>query len=114
MALYRKTRISTLINIVGMSIAFAAAIILTVQVKWDVTYDDNFDGSERVFKYESKLLDNNHFATHISRPLIETLRTASPNIEAIGTFWPLESHNFHHALNFESRLFRFLISQLLL
>lgn len=95
MTLFRKTRISTLINILGMSIAFAAAIILTVQVKWDVTYDDNFDGSERVFKYESKLLDNNHFATHISRPLIETLRTASPNIEAIGTFWPLESHNFH-------------------
>ena len=86
MTLFRKTRISTLINIVGMSIAFAAAIILTVQVKWDVTYDDNFDESEKVFRLENSLMGDGLFSTWISRPLIETIRTASPNIEAVGTF----------------------------
>ncbi|MBP5418376.1 MAG: ABC transporter permease [Bacteroidales bacterium] len=85
MALYRKTRISTLINIVGMSIAFAAAIILMVQVKWDVTYNKNFDGYEKVFVFEHDILGSGSLGTNTCRPLIEQVRTASPNIESVGT-----------------------------
>ena len=47
MKVFRKTGVSTLINILGMSVAFAAAMILMVQVKWDTTYDKNFEGHEQ-------------------------------------------------------------------
>ena len=40
MKVFRKTGVSTLINILGMSVAFAAAMILMVQVRWDTTYED--------------------------------------------------------------------------
>ena len=85
MKIFRKTGVSTLINILGMSVAFAAAMILMVQVKWDATYDKNFKGHEQVFRMENNWIDQGLFSTHISRPFIETARDASPNIEAVGT-----------------------------
>ena len=53
MKVFRKTGVSTLINILGMSVAFAAAMILMVQVRWDTTYDANFEGHEQVFRMEN-------------------------------------------------------------
>ena len=85
MKVFRKTGVSTLINIIGMSVAFAAAMILMVQVHWDATYDKNFEGHKQVFRLENNWLDNGLFSTFFARPVIEVMRTASPNIEAIGT-----------------------------
>ena len=85
MKVFRKTGVSTLINILGMSVAFAAAMILMVQVKWDATYDKNFEGHEQVFRMESNWIDDGLFNTGICRPVIELIRTSSPNLEAVGT-----------------------------
>ena len=85
MKIFKKTGVSTLINILGMSVAFAAAMILMVQVKWDSTYDKNFEGHEKVFRMENNWMDDGLFYTGISRPIIELIRTASPNLEAVGT-----------------------------
>ena len=85
MKLFRKTGVSTLINIIGMSVAFAAATILLVQVRWDTAYDRNFTGHEQVFRMENNWLDDGLFSTYFNRPMVEVVRTASPNIEAVGT-----------------------------
>ena len=85
MKVFRKTGVSTLINILGMSVAFAAAMILMVQVRWDTTYDANFEGYEQVFRLENNWMDEGQFDTYFSRPMIELVKNASPNIEAIGT-----------------------------
>ena len=89
MKIFRKTGVSTLINILGMSVAFAAAMILMVQVKWDATYDKNFEGHEQVFRMENNWMDKGLFSTSFSRPMIEIIKTASPNIEALGTYWTM-------------------------
>ena len=89
MKVFRKTGVSTLINILGMSAAFAAAMILMVQVRWDTTYDANFEGHKQVFRIENNWMDKGLFSTHIGRPFIERARDASPNIEAICTWKPL-------------------------
>ena len=89
MKVFRKTGVSTLINILGMSVAFAAAMILMVQVRWDTTYDANFEGHEQVFRLENNWMDQGLFSTFISRPFTERSRDASPNIEAICTWQPL-------------------------
>jgi len=86
MKVFRKTGVSTLINILGMSVAFAAAMIMMVQVRWDTTYDANFEGHEQVFRLENNWMDQGLFDTDISRPVIEMSRDASPNIEAICTW----------------------------
>ena len=89
MKVFRKTGVSTLINILGMSVAFAAAMILMVQVRWDTTYDANFEGYEQVFRLENNWMDKGLFSTSFSRPMIEIAKTASPNIEAVGTYWTM-------------------------
>ena len=87
MKVFRKTGVSTLINILGMSVAFAAAMILMVQVRWDTTYDAIFEGHEQVFRLENNWMDEGLFDTYFCRPMIELGKKASPNIEAIGTLW---------------------------
>ena len=89
MKVFRKTGVSTLINILGMSVAFAAAMILMVQVRWDATYDRNFKGHQRVYQMENNWMDDGPFSAMFSRPIIELAKTASPNIEAIGTMMGL-------------------------
>ena len=89
MKVFRKTGVSTLINILGMSVAFAAAMILMVQVRWDTTYDANFEGHKQVFRMENNWMDKGLFSTSFSRPMIEIIKTASPNIEAVGTYWTM-------------------------
>ena len=86
MKIFRKTGVSTLINILGMSVAFAAAMILMVQVRWDTTFDANYEGHEQVFRMENNWMDKGLFSTSFSRPMIEIAKTASPNIEAVGTY----------------------------
>ncbi len=89
MKIFRKTGVSTLINILGMSVAFSAAMILMVQVRWDTTFDANYEGHEQVFRMENNWMDKGLFSTSFSRPMIEIAKTASPNIEAVGTYWTM-------------------------
>ena len=89
MKIFRKTGVSTLINILGMSVAFAAAMILMVQVRWDTTYDANYEGHKQVFRLENNWMDKGLFSTSFSRPMIEIAEAASPNIEAVGTYWTM-------------------------
>jgi ABC-type antimicrobial peptide transport system, permease component len=89
MKVLRKTGVSTLINILGMSVAFAAAMILMVQVRWDATYDKNYEGHKQVFRMENNWMDKGLFSIAFSRPTIEIAKTTSPNIEVVGTYWSM-------------------------
>ncbi len=104
MKVFRKTGVSTLINILGMSVAFAAAMILMVQVKWDATYDKNFEGHEQVFRMENNWMDDGLFNTGICRPVIELIRTASPNLEAVGTLQDIGQQVFYKEGDKESAI----------
>ena len=102
MKVFRKTGVSTLINILGMSVAFAAAMILMVQVKWDATYDKNFEGHEQVFRMENNWIDDGLFSSNFCRPMIERIRLSSPNIEAVGTMMGLGNQVYYREGDKES------------
>ncbi len=82
---FRKTSVSTLINILGMSVAFAAAMILLVRVRWDFNYDRNFAGHQQVFRMENDWNESGAFSIFFNRASIEITRRASSNIESVGT-----------------------------
>ncbi len=82
---FKKTGVSTLINILGMSVAFAAAMILLVRVHWDATYDGNFKGHKQVFRMEQVWNGEGAFSIYFCRPMIERVREMDPNIEAVAT-----------------------------
>lgn len=97
-----KTGVSTLINILGMSIAFATAILLMVQVRWHATYNKGFEGHEKVFLLEQKLIDKSGWAANFARPLISCLADASSNITSVATTWKLSKYVFHPESDIEA------------
>jgi putative ABC transport system permease protein len=104
MKVFRKTGVSTMINVIGMGVALAAAMILMVQVRWDTTYNKNFKGHEKVFRMENNWIDQGLFSTHISRPFIERTRDASPNIDAVGTISDQGNQIFYRESDKESAI----------
>ena len=90
----KKTLLSTIINIIGMSVAFATTIILLVQVRWDFNFDRNFDHHENIFRIETNWMGGDSFTPSVSRPLIEGARNVSPNVEMLATCWIQEKQPY--------------------
>ncbi|MBR4312835.1 MAG: ABC transporter permease [Bacteroidaceae bacterium] len=50
----RRYKVSSVLNILGLSIAFASAFIILVQVNYDFSYNKCFPDADRVFRLELK------------------------------------------------------------
>ena len=50
----RRYKVSSVLNILGLSIAFASAFIILVQVNYDFSYNKCFPDADRVFRFEMK------------------------------------------------------------
>ena len=85
-----RYKVSTILNIVGLSIAFAAFIILAMQIRYDFTYDKHQAKYESIHQLTiASDNDAKHMQTHFSRPLIEAIEQKLPEIDKItivGTF----------------------------
>ena len=55
-----------------------------VQVVYDYGYDRNYEDAERIFRVENKFMSRVGYSTVLSRPMIEAMKSASPEIEARG------------------------------
>ena len=83
-----RKRISNAVGIAGLVISFSVFIILMAQVWYDVSFDRTLPGSSRIYTFERPqdyLGDPNPFKALFNRPQIQTLREASPGVEAIGS-----------------------------
>ena len=52
LTLLRRYTTSSVLNIVGMAVAFAAVYLIAVQVKFDLSYNRGSKNSERIFRLE--------------------------------------------------------------
>ena len=48
----RNSRASTLLNLLGLTIALSSFIILIAQVRYELTYDTHFRDADRIFRIE--------------------------------------------------------------
>ncbi len=80
----RKKLFSGVLNLIGMTIAITAFMILIKHVWYDKTYDRNFDGSDRI--YRLILVRDGDNSSQFSRPIINSLKDYIPQIEALGTY----------------------------
>ena len=84
---FRK-RMSNALAVVGLVISFSVFLILMAQVWYDVTFDRTWPGSSRIYTFErpqSYLGELDPYMASLNRPQIQTLRDASPGVEAVGT-----------------------------
>ncbi len=77
--------VSSVLNILGLTAAFAALYIILVQVRHDLNYNKALDGSDRIYC----MMVGDQFADYgasswICRPIAEAAIAASPDVEAGG------------------------------
>ena len=78
-------KISKLLNIFGMTAAFAALYIILVQVHYDLTYNRAIPDSERVYimtMTSSRYTSGDGPSANLARPFAETIIAENPYIES--------------------------------
>lgn len=80
----RRYPASVLLNTAGLTVAFAAFLVIVMQVRFEYGFDRGLPGAERVFRVE--LGWDGSFQTVLNQPLIDHLTDASAHIEAASLF----------------------------
>ena len=75
-------KFSKLLNILGMTVAFAALYIILVQVHYDLTYNRSIPDSERVYLMTLPKYNEDKLQSFLCRPHAELLLTENPYVEA--------------------------------
>jgi putative ABC transport system permease protein len=77
-------KFSKLLNILGMTAAFAALYIILVQVHYDLTYNRAIPDSERVYLMTLPSYGEDKLQAFLTRPHAEKLLTNNPYVEMYG------------------------------
>ena len=84
--LLRRYTTSSLLNVVGMAIAFAAIYLISVQVNHDLSYNRVIKNSERIYRMEyPNETGNGRWDIWWNRQLPDKLVSICPEIEAAGS-----------------------------
>lgn len=80
----RRTRISVVLNVIGMSVSLMVFLVLFAQVWHDYRYNSNFEDYRNIYRFEWPEVypdDYYSYTSGISRPYIEAFEACSPDIE---------------------------------
>ena len=87
MKLFNKTNssVATILNIFGLTFAFAALYIIIVQVHYDFSYNHDLKDSDRLYVLTSPdWYEEGKYSTYLNRPISEKIIAESPIIERGG------------------------------
>lgn len=76
-----RYKTSTILNIIGLSCAFATFIIISMQIRYDVTYDRYHENNESIYKLTNK--GKRGVGGSLARPTIIKVKENMPEIEHI-------------------------------
>ena len=90
MGIFRKRKLGTplsgVLNILGMTVAFAALYIILVQVHHDLTYNKEVKDADRIYCVSlPDWYEEGKFMVWLNRPAFERMISSIPEIEAGGT-----------------------------
>ena len=77
----RAQRLSSLLNIVGLAIAFAATYTMFVQINYDFCYNSDIKDADRLFRVEHKLIGYEDWSYILATPLAKIMVTDNPTVE---------------------------------
>lgn len=81
----KKYKIASLLNVIGLSIAFASFMIIMTQVKYDLSFDRHYKNADRIFRVENQAItENGKYSANTSRLVAEKVFAAEPEIEKTG------------------------------
>ena len=81
----RRFKSAYVLNLLGLSLAFASFFIIMTQVNYDLGYNKSFTQHENLFRLTMELGPGmEDYGATLPRPLVEQLAAASPHITAYG------------------------------
>ena len=84
-SMFRKFVSASLLNLLGLSLAFASFFVIMTQVYYDLGYNKSFTEHEKLFRLTMKLGPGmEDYGVTLPRPLVEQLAAASPHIKGYG------------------------------
>ncbi|MBQ8453218.1 MAG: FtsX-like permease family protein, partial [Prevotella sp.] len=84
-SMFRKFVSASLLNLLGLSLAFASFFVIMTQVGYDLGYNKSFTEHEKLFRLTMKLGPGmEDYGVTLPRPLVEQLAVASPHIKGYG------------------------------
>ena len=80
-SIFRKFVTANLLNMLGLSLAFASFFVIMTQVNYDLGYNKSFTEHENLYRITMKLGPGaEDYGTTLPRPLVEQLTAASPHV----------------------------------
>ena len=79
-SIFRRFKLAVILNVLGLSVAFAAFMVIMMQLDYDLNFDRCHPDAERIYRLEYSY-SNEPFMTVINRPLVEEFLQSSPHIE---------------------------------
>ena len=84
-SIFRKFVTANLLNLLGLSLAFASFFVIMTQINYDLGYNKSFAEREKLFRLTMKLGPGmEDYGVTLPRPLVEQLAAASPHIKGYG------------------------------
>lgn len=83
LGLLKRFTASSVLNVVGMAVAFATAYVIMVQVRYELTFNKSFKDADNIVTLEwpSPYADDS-YTNFISRPMIESAFGDNPDVES--------------------------------
>ena len=80
-SIFRKFATANLLNLLGLSLAFASFFVIMTQVNFDLGYNKSLTEHEKLFRMTLKLGPaKEDYGDMLPRPVIERLAAASPHV----------------------------------
>lgn len=80
LSVLRRFKMATFLNVAGLAVAFAAFMVILIQVDYERSFDRCHPTADRVYRLE--LTQGGVFGLILPRAFIETVLQSSPHIEA--------------------------------
>ena len=97
LTLLRRYTTSSVLNIVGMAVAFAAVYLIAVQVKFDLSYNRVIKNSERIYRLEyPNESGNGRWDIWWNRQMPDKLVSICPEVEAAGSIGVLAHSKYQN------------------
>lgn len=79
---FLQSKTSLLLNILGLTAAFAACLIILMQVRYELTFDKGYANSGKIYQFDIKYTPDSKYASYVSRPLAELVFQSTPLIRS--------------------------------
>jgi len=97
----RRFKLATSLNILGLSVAFAAFMVIMMQLDYNFGFDRFHKNSDKIFRYEIRGIFgmDNAYKPIIARPFSELIFKSSPHIVASTIILPMGGEIFFRVEN---------------